>query len=137
MIRFIDKYRDHFGVEAICRVLGAAVRGFITSRGYRKAKTRAPSARAVRDEILIEEVRRIHAENFNVYGVIKMWKAMQKAGWDIGRDQTARLMRLAGVRGVIRGRKPRNTTPASVPDLRPDLVERDFTAPAPNRLWVA
>src|SRR5699024_6803085 len=60
-----------------------------------------------------------------VYGVIKMWKAMQKAGWDIGRDQTARLMRLAGVHGVVRGRKPRTTTPIRTPDLRPDLVERD------------
>lgn len=137
MIRYIDMFRERFGVEAICRVLGAAVRGFITSRGYRKAKTRPLSARAVRDKILIEEIRRIHAENYHVYGEIKMWKAMQAAGWDVGRDQTARLMRLAGVQGVVRGRKPRTTTPSSAPDLRPDLVERDFTAPAPNRLWVA
>ena len=87
--------------------------------------------------MLIPEIQRIYAENYSVYGVRKMWHAMRRAGWDIGRDQTARLMRVAGVTGVVRGRKPRTTVPARVPDQRPDLVMRDFKAPAPNRLWVA
>ncbi len=137
MIRFIDRHRDHFGVEAICRVLSATECGFITSRGYRAAKHRGPSLRAVRDELLIEELKRIHAENYNVYGYRKMWHAMRRAGWDIGRDQTARLMRQAGLVGVRRGRKPVTTTSSVSVDVRPDLVDRDFSAARPHQVWVA
>ena len=81
MIRFIDMNRDDFGVEAICRVMRETECGFITSRAYRAAKTRPTSARALRDAILIEELRRIHAENYSVYGVRKMHHAMVRAGW--------------------------------------------------------
>ncbi|MCQ9346854.1 IS3 family transposase, partial [Corynebacterium phoceense] len=73
MISYIDAYKDQFGVEAICRVLKQADRGFITSRGYRKATTRVPSARALSDSLLIPEIQRVHAENFSVYGIRKMW----------------------------------------------------------------
>ncbi|WP_306592391.1 IS3 family transposase, partial [Corynebacterium striatum] len=79
-------------VEAICRVLKQADRGFITSRGYRKATTRVPSARALSDNLLIPEIQRVHAENFSVYGIRKMWHAMNREGFHIGRDKTARLM---------------------------------------------
>ena len=137
MIEYIDTYRDRFGVEAICRTLRQTECGFITSRGYRAAKTRAPSARSLSDALLIPELVRVFEDNFSVYGVRKMWKAMQRAGWDIGRDQTARLMKLAGIQGRRRGRTPITTLRAHVPDCRPDLVNRDFTASAPHRLWVA
>ncbi|PNL17629.1 DDE-type integrase/transposase/recombinase [Micrococcus sp. FDAARGOS_333] len=66
-----------------------------------------------------------------------MRQAMTRAGWQVGRDQTARLMRAAGLQGVRRGRKPITTRSASVPDARPDLVERRFTAERPHQLWVA
>lgn len=137
MIRFVDEHRDQYGVEAICRVLGQTETGFITSRGYRAAKARPASARALRDGVLLPEVRWIHAENYSVYGVRKMQHAMRRAGWDVGRDQVARLMRIAGLQGVRRGRKPVTTHPAQEPDARPDLVERRFTADRPHRLWVA
>ena len=137
MIRFIDEHRDQFGVEAICRTLRATARGFITSRAYRAAKQRPASARALRDAILVEEIRRVHAENYSVYGVRKMHHAMVPAGWQIGRDQVARLMKLAGVEGVRRGRKPVTTRSAGEPDSRPDLVERRFAAERPHQLWVA
>ena len=137
MIEYIDAYRDRFGVEAICRTLKETECGFITSRGYRAAKTRAPSARSLSDALLIPELVRVYEDNFSVYGVRKMWKAMQRAGWNIGRDQTARLMKQAGIHGRRRGRTPMTTLRANVPDCRPDLVNRDFTAPAPHRLWVA
>ncbi|MCG7421439.1 IS3 family transposase [Micrococcus sp. ACRRV] len=137
MIRFIDEHRDQFGVEAICRTLGATECGFITSRAYRAAKTWPTSARALRDELLIEELERIHAENYSVYGVRKMHHALARAGWEIGRDQVARLMRAAVLQGVRRGRKPITTRPAGEPDARPDLVERRFAAERPHRLWVA
>ncbi|MGP5638508.1 IS3 family transposase [Brachybacterium tyrofermentans] len=134
MIRFIDVHRDQFGVEAFCRVLSATDCGFLTSRSYRAATQRPSSARALRDEVLIGEIRRIHAENYGVYAYRKMHQAMRRAGWDIGRDQTARLMKVGGLEGVRRGRKALTTTPSGVSDRRPDLVERDFTALGPNQL---
>ena len=137
MISYIDAYKDQFGVEAICRVLKQADRGFITSRGYRKATTRVPSARALSDSLLIPEIRRVHAENFSVYGIRKMWHAMNREGFHIGRDKTARLMKLAGVSGRRRGRTPVTTISPKTPDHRPDLVRRNFRAQAPGRLWVA
>ncbi|MFJ6599982.1 IS3 family transposase [Micrococcus luteus] len=137
MIAFIDEHRDRFGVEAICRTLGATARGFITSRGCRAAKRRPASARSLRDELLIEELERVHAENYSVYGVRKMHQALRRAGWDLGRDQVARLMKTAGLEGVRRGRKPITTRPAEAPDTRPDLVERRFAAARPHQLWVA
>ena len=137
MIAYIDAHKDQFGVEAICRVLKQADRGFITSRGYRKATTRVPSTRALSDSLLIPEIQRVHAENFSVYGIRKMWHAMNREGFHIGRDKTARLMKLAGVSGRRRGRIPITTIKAKTPDHRPDLVERNFRATAPGRLWVA
>lgn len=137
MISYIDTYKDQFGVEAICRVLKQADRGFITSRGYRKATTRVPSARALSDSLLIPEIQRVHAQNFSVYGIRKMWHAMNREGLHIGRDKNARLMKLAGVCGRRRGRTPVTTTSPKAPDHRPDLVQRNFRAQAPGRLWVA
>src|SRR5690625_5756973 len=126
MIRYIDMFRDRFGVESICRVLGATDRGFITSRGYRAAKTRPASERAQRDAALIPVVKELHQANYGVYGVRKMWHAMTRAGWDVGRDQVARLMRLAGLSGVVSGRKPQTTVGANVKDHQTDLDNRDL-----------
>ncbi len=139
MIRFIDEYRGRFGgVELICRTLRPAVQGFITSRGYRAAKTRVVSARQLRDELLVPEVARLHAENYGVYERRKMHALLKRQGWDIGRDQTKRLMRLAGVRGGVRKSKKAFTTrPDKAQSLPRDLVQRRFRADAPRRLWVA
>lgn len=137
MIRFIDEHRDQFGVEAICRTLSATECGFITSHGYRAAKGRPLSDRAVEEELLDPEIRRIHTENYSVYGVRKMHQSMRRVGCEIGRDHVGRLMKLAGVEGVRRGRTPVTTKPTGDPDARPDLVERHFVAERPNQLWVA
>lgn len=138
MIAYIDAYKDRFGVEAICRVLGSHLPGgFITGRSYRRAETRPASARSVRDSQLIEQLEMIHAANYGVYGVRKMWHAMRLAGWQIGREQSARLTRIAGLCGARRGRTPLTTRPANKPDMRPDLVNQCFKAKAPNELWVA
>lgn len=71
---------------------------------------------------MIAVVKKLHQASYGVYGVCKMWHVMACSGWEMGRDQVARLMRLAGLRGVIRGRNPRTTFAAKVPDHRPDLV---------------
>ena len=75
--------------------------------------------------------------NYCVYGAHKLWTAARRAGIDVGRDQVARLMRLAGIEGVRRRRRVRTTRPAEGAVRPADLVERDFTATAPNRLWVS
>ena len=137
MIAFIDAHRDQFGVELICRVLRAAIPGFLTARGYRAARVRPASDREIRDEQLIADLRTVHKDNFSVYGVKKMHAAMKRRGWHLGREQTRRLMHKAGLRGVQRG-KPVFTTVTNPADARPaDLVNRQFSAAAPNRLWVA
>ncbi|MBF4194375.1 transposase, partial [Mycolicibacterium phlei] len=68
MIAFIDAHRDQFGVELICRILRAAIPGFLTARGYRAARTRPASDREIRDEQLIADLRTLHQDNFSVYG---------------------------------------------------------------------
>ncbi|MDK4252038.1 DDE-type integrase/transposase/recombinase [Corynebacterium propinquum] len=138
MIRFIDKYRDRFSVEFICTTLkNNRTGGFITSRGYRQSKARGLSARRLRDGVLVERISAVHQANYGVYGVRTMWHALRREGIDIGREHTARLMRLAGVSGKGKGGSPMTTRKAHVPDLRPDLVQREFSAAAPNKLWVA
>jgi putative transposase len=131
MTRFIGAHRDQFGVEPICKVLKIA-----PSSSY-AAKARPPSARAVRDGQLKVEIRRVYDDNFQVYGAEKLWRQLRREGIAVGRDRVARLMRQLGICGVVRG-KPRRTTTPDQGEQRPaDLVKRDFTAPAPNRLWVA
>lgn len=138
MIAFIDQYRDRFSVEFICTTLNKQRQGgFITSRGYRNAKYGTPSARSIRDRELVAVIRQVHAANYGVYGVRKMWHALHHAGIQIGREQTARLMPLAGVSGKGKGRCPITTRKARREDTRSDLVHRQFRAAGPNRLWVA
>lgn len=83
--------------------------GFITSRSYRNAQCGAPSARSIRDCELVAKVLQIHGENYGVYGVRKMWHALSRRGVRVGREQTARLMRLAVVSGKGKGRSPITT----------------------------
>jgi putative transposase len=104
---------------------------------YYAQQTRPPSARAVRDQQLKVEIRRVWDANYRVYGAEKIWRQLRREGIQVGRDRVARLMRQLGIRGVVRGGKRPTTTPAQAADRPADLVCRDFTAPAPNRLWVA
>ena len=78
--------------------------------------------------VLVERIGAVHRDNYGVLSVRKMWHALHRDGIDIGREQTARLMRLAGVSGKGKGGSPITTRKPNVPDLRPDLVEREFKA---------
>ena len=101
------------------------------------AKTRPPSARAIRDAVLMPLLLALWVRNYSVYGRRKLTKAARKAGHDVGRDQVARLMRQLGIRGASRAKR-RFTTHADPGAVRaPDLVKRDFTATRPNEKWVA
>ncbi len=131
MTRYIDEHRAQFGVEPICTTLQ------VSPSTYYATKSRPPSRRAQEDAALKPEILRVHRENFGVYGVRKLWRALRRAGIIIGRDHLARLMRDLGIAGVVRG-KPKRTTVAADIAARPgDLVNRHFTAPGPNRIWVA
>jgi putative transposase len=131
MSAFIDTHRERFGVEPICRVLQVA------PSTYYAARRRRPSTRALRDERLKVEIKRVWDDNYQVYGAEKSWRQLGREGITVGRDRVARLMRQLGIRGVVRGKPRRTTTPAATADRPADLVGRDFSAPAPNRLWVA
>ena len=133
---FIDAHRDDvvegrpLGVEPICQVLQVA------PSTYYAAKTRPPSARACRDAELVPQLIALWEDNYRVYGARKLWKAAHRAGLDIGRDQVARLMRLARIEGARRTKRVRTTRADPVAARHPDLVERRFRADAPNELWV-
>jgi putative transposase len=131
MTAFIDDHRERFGVEPICDTLQ------IAPSTYFAAKSRPMSARAQSDAALKPELERIHRENFGVYGIEKLWRQAQREGLDVGRDRTARLMRGLGIRGVVRGKGKRTTLPAPETERPEDLVQRQFTATAPNQTWVA
>ena len=121
-----------FPVRAMCRVLG------LSPSGYYAWLKRPPSARAVRDAELIEEIRRIHDDNRRVYGRPRIFAELKENGEAVGEKRVGRLMKQEGIRGVSRRRRGPKTTQRNV-DARPaaDLVERDFRADGPDQLWVA
>jgi putative transposase len=130
MVDYIDQHRKVYGVEPICAVLP------IASSTYYDNKQRPPSARALRDAVMMPLLLALFQANYSVYGVRKLWVAATRAGHDIGRDQVGRLMGQLGIEGVSRRRKVRTTIADDEAQRPPDLVDRDFTADAPNRLWV-
>ena len=92
---------------------------------------------AIEDERLLERIREVHRANYEAYGYRRTWKALLRAGERVPRCQVQRLMREHGIRGAKRrGRPWRTTTPDPHAQRPADLVERDFTAEAPDRLWV-
>jgi len=131
MITFIDDNRQRWGVEPICRVLP------IAPSTYYAFRKRPPSDRTLRDEYLKSEIERVWKANFKVYGARKIHRQLNREGIMVARCTVQRLMRELGIKGARRGRKVFTTIPADDGTERPaDLVNRDFNAPAPNRLWL-
>jgi putative transposase len=128
---YIDTYRDRFGVEPICNVLG------VSASAYYHRKTGARSQRVVSDERLLSLIRELHLANYEAYGSRKTWLALRRAGHEVGRDRVARLMRRAGIRGAKGRTKQWRTTQPELVRRLPDLVERRFEASGPDELWVA
>jgi putative transposase len=128
---FIQERKADFGVEPICQTLG------VSASAYYQRASGERSDRAVADERLLTEIRRVHEANYECYGSRRVWKALLREGTSVARCTVERLMSINGIQGAKRRGKPwRTTTPAGA-GSSVDLVERDFTAPAPNRLWVA
>ena len=131
MSAFIDEHRERFGVEPICETLG------VSASAYYQRACGQRSARDLEDERLLQVIRQTHQRNYEAYGYRKTWKALLRAGESAPRCQVQRLMARAGIQGAKRRGKPWRTT-IDDPEVkrRPDLVQRNFTAKGPNRLWV-
>jgi putative transposase len=128
---YIEEHRERFGVEPICETLG------VSASAYYQRATGERSARRIEDERLTARIGEVHRANYECYGYRRVHAALVREGESAGRDQVARLMREAGLRGAKRRGKPwRTTTADPQASKRPDLVKRDFTATAPDRLWV-
>jgi transposase InsO family protein len=128
---YIEEHRERFGVEPICTTLEVSASAY-----YERAKGKR-SARVIEDERLLERIREVHERNYCAYGYRRMWIALKREGEEVGKGRVQRLMRDAGIQGAKRRGKPwRTTKPDPEARRRPDLVERDFSAEAPNRLWV-
>jgi putative transposase len=136
MIAFIDDNRGVHGVEPICKVLPIAPSTYHERVRQRRDPSRL-SPRAQRDLAMKNEVRRVFDANFGVYGVRKVWRQMRREGFDIARCTVERLMREMGLAGVIRGKPVRTTVSNKATPCPLDQVNRQFHAPAPNRLWVS
>ncbi len=132
MTRYIDEHRDTFGVEPICQVLA------IAPSTYYAARSRPPSARAVRDEELKVEISpRPCRRTSGSTASRKVWRQLRREGVEVGRDRVGRLMDELGLAGATRSKRVRTTVSAPVAERPADLVDRVFSAAAPDRLWVA
>ncbi|MGM5068983.1 IS3 family transposase [Rhodococcus qingshengii] len=137
IVQFIEDMRaQNFRVESICRVLTA--QGIqVAPRTYRNWKTSPPSARTITDAHLTKELRSTIGTAEGLYGRRKMTAYLRRKGHHVAACTVDRLMRDEGLNGVVRGRQHRTTIPGGKDSRRaPDLLDRDFTAEAPNRTWV-
>ena len=135
-VAFVDSQKAEHGVQPVLQALEGTPAQIAPSTYY-AAKTRPASARSRRDAALIEMIRKVHAENYGVYGARKIWHELLRRGVQVARCTVERLMREIGLRGLLRDKSPRTTRPAAETDRPRDLVKRDFTAAGPNQLWVA
>jgi len=136
MVSFIDEHRGVYGVEPICDMLPIAPSVYFEHKAREADPTRLP-ARAQRDAVLRREILRVWKENFEVYGVRKVWKQLRREGFDVARCTVARLMAEMGLQGAVRGKRFRTTISDDLSARPLDLVDRDFTASRPNELWVS
>ena len=136
MIALIDDHRGEHGVEPICAVLPIAPSTY-HSHAARRADPSLLPRRATRDAGLMPLVARVFEENFEVYGVRKVWRQLQREGQEVARCTIERLMQSMGLQGVIRGKPVKTTTSDKAAPCPLDHVNRQFQAPRPNALWVS
>ncbi|BAQ70186.1 integrase catalytic subunit [Rhodovulum sulfidophilum] len=136
MVGFIDDQRGKHGVEPICRVLPIAPSTYYDHLAKRADPARL-SDRARRDAVLRPEIERVFEENWRVYGVRKVWRQLDREGFDVARCTVARLMKGMGIQGIIRGKPHRTTIPDKKSPCTLDKLNRQFRVPAPNMLWVS
>jgi transposase InsO family protein len=133
---FVNEHRERFGVEPICRALQVAPSAVWREAARRREPARCPPRRR-RDAQLLPEIERVWDANLRVYGADKVWKQLRREQIDVARCTVERLMRRAGLRGVIRGKGVRTTRPDAKAPCPLDRVNRTFRAERPNTLWVS
>jgi len=133
---FIDKHREEYGVEPICRVLPIAPSTY-RAHAAKLADPSLRSDRAKRDAELLPDIRRVWEENFAVYGVRKVWRQMNREGIAVPRCTVARLMAQMGLAGAVRGKSVKTTISNPATPCPEDRVNRQFNASRPNALWLS
>ena len=128
---FIEDHRTTFPVRTMCAVLE------VSHSGYYAWRDRPDSARDVADRGLAAEICRIHADNRAVYGSPRVHAALRAEGRRMGVNRVARLMRRHGIQGRHKRRAPRTTDSKHALPVAPNLLDRQFTATAPNQVWLA
>ncbi|XAV87947.1 MAG: IS3 family transposase [Candidatus Symbiodolus clandestinus] len=136
MTAFIDKHREVYGVEPICKVLPIAPSTYYLHAARKKQPSLLP-ARQVKDIKLSEQIRKIWDANFKVYGAVKIWHQLKREGITVARCTVERLMRTMGLQGIRRGKGVKTTFSNQSAPCPDDLVNRNFQADRPNALWVA
>lgn len=136
MIAFIDDHRAEHGVEPICRVLPIAPSTY-HAHAAQRGNPDLLSARARSDYALEPEIARVFRENFEVYGVRKVWRQLNREGIGVARCTVARLMRQMGLQGAIRGNPIKTTVSNKATPCPLDHVNRQFRVPKPNMLWLS
>jgi len=126
---FVKEHQDLYEIGLMCRILN------VSNSGYYSWQTRAVSKRKMANQKLYEEIYRVFHENRQVYGSVRVWKALQKEGIECGRDRVARLMKVNDL--TPKKRKRRVVTTKSDPSKKPapNLLEQNFEAEAPNQKW--
>ena len=136
MTSFVDENRADFGVEPICAELPIAPSVYYEHK-RREREPERRSARSRRDSELRPQIRRVWESNFGVYGARKVWRQLHREGIGVARCTVERLMRLEGLKGVVRGETKRTTIPDEDAARPADLVDRSFEADRPDRLWLS
>jgi putative transposase len=128
--RFIEDRRVDYPVKVMCAVLG------VSSAGYYAWRSRPQSRRSISNRDLLSAVRRVHRDNCGRYGSPRIHAALRDRG--VSRGRIERLMRRHGIRAITaRAWQPRTTDSRHGLPIAPNLVERNFTAATPNRVWLA
>ena len=115
----------------MCREIEAS------ASAYRARRTRPPSARALRDDYLLTQIKRVHKDSDGIYGQLKIWDELNEEGIEVARCTVERLMRTHGIEGCRNGKTQVTTVPGSNPIAAEDLVQRDFTADHPDAVWLS
>jgi transposase InsO family protein len=129
--RFIEEHREVFHVRVMCSVLE------VSASGYYAWRHRPESIRSQADRVLLEDIRRIHADGRRRYGSPRVHAALQAEGQRVGRNRVARLMRRHGIRVRTKRRFRVTTDSKHAFPIAPNLLDRQFTAPEPNKVWLA
>jgi putative transposase len=127
----MSENQANFPIKTMARVLG------VSRAGYLAWRRRPASPRVRSDAELLRRIRTIHAVSQGTYGAPRIHAELRAEGLQVARKRVARLMRAAGLAGVSRRRGPRTTIRDREASPAPDLVQRKFSADAPDRLWVA